>query len=505
MPKQLLVADKSVVIQKSVGITFAQEDFTVTYANDGDECLEKVKQLKPDVLLVHTGIPKKSGYDVCQAMKADPQMRGITVILMTGTHEAFDEARSKSAGADAYIIKPFESQALIDRVKELTSRTGAPAVAAQPPSPPQPAKAPATPPPQPPRPVAATPPAPPAAPRPQAPTPSPSATIAGPARPPAGQPFIPSPTPPPLPPKVATPTASPASTIMGQAPSYAPPISRDAPMLDLDLAAPEIAPEPEIPAADSVFDFSFDDAPSAAAVLEPQAEPTGALPSGDIWDFSAEVVTSAPAATPEPVADVPLESFTPDLVAGAGTAPEEAALELSPDSSFDASGGWLAAEEPGAAAVIASEPIVAPVFEFQENPPAPEVPAAGSGAAADFGFDLSESDATQVQIADGAASASPFDFSVESSVPSIVEPSFSPEAETAAYIPEPAFHESTSPIQQEAPASGNGNIALTDAQMEAIVSKVFAKVIERIAWEVVPDLAEALIKEELSRLTKSAS
>src|SRR5262245_35726031 len=124
MPRKLLVADKSVVIQKSVGITFAQEDCTVTYVSDGEDALSKTKQLKPDVLLLHIGTPKISGYDVCDTLKKDPQLSSMPVVLMVGTHEALDEAKYKAVKADGFIIKPFESQALIDKVHEVINKKG---------------------------------------------------------------------------------------------------------------------------------------------------------------------------------------------------------------------------------------------------------------------------------------------------------------------------------------------------------------------------------------------
>lgn len=144
MPKSLLLADDSITIQKVVQITFASEDFTITAVDNGDAALEKIRQSRPNIVLADVVMPGKTGYDICQVLKSDPTTKDIPVILLAGTFEPFDQDRAKAVGADDFIVKPFETQALIDKVKRLTGGavgTAAPApvaaapVAAKPASP----------------------------------------------------------------------------------------------------------------------------------------------------------------------------------------------------------------------------------------------------------------------------------------------------------------------------------------------------------------------------------
>src|SRR5512138_3222278 len=121
MPKNLLLADDSITIQKVVGITFANEDFTVTAVGNGEDAIARARELRPDVILADVVMPRKNGYEVCEAVKADPSLKHIPVLLLAGTFEAFDEARARGARADGHIAKPFESQALINKVKELVA------------------------------------------------------------------------------------------------------------------------------------------------------------------------------------------------------------------------------------------------------------------------------------------------------------------------------------------------------------------------------------------------
>ncbi|MFY3745854.1 response regulator, partial [Anaeromyxobacter sp. Red801] len=192
MPKTLLLADDSITIQKVVGITFANEDVQVVAVDNGEDALAKARELRPAVILADVVMPRRNGYELCEAVKSDPALRGIPVLLLAGTFEAFDEARARGAHADGHISKPFESQALINKVRELLGEPpatapspyrgagAAPQPAAQAPVPSQ--RAPLAPPP------GARPPAP------AAPGARPlSAVPAGPGRPPAPGPGTPPP------------------------------------------------------------------------------------------------------------------------------------------------------------------------------------------------------------------------------------------------------------------------------------------------------------------------
>ena len=145
MPKTLLLADDSVTIQKVVGISFASEDVTLVTVDNGDDALTKAREVGPDLILADVVMPGKNGYEVCEAIKADPALRHIPVLLLTGTFEAFDEERAEAAGAAGHVSKPFEAQTLVARAKELLANppdpAAAPAAPAAQPTPAQPAAA----------------------------------------------------------------------------------------------------------------------------------------------------------------------------------------------------------------------------------------------------------------------------------------------------------------------------------------------------------------------------
>src|SRR5262245_15615339 len=150
MPKTLLLADDSVTIQKVVGITFANEDVELVTVDNGDDALVKARQVKPDLVLADIGMPGLTGYELCAAIRRDPNLSHVPVLLLTGTFETYDENRAREVGASGHIAKPFEAQALVDRVFQLLAQAkplpaAAPAPAPAPQAPARPAAAPAAP------------------------------------------------------------------------------------------------------------------------------------------------------------------------------------------------------------------------------------------------------------------------------------------------------------------------------------------------------------------------
>jgi CheY-like chemotaxis protein len=129
MSKTLLLADDSVTIQKVVGISFANEDVRIVTVDNGDDAIARAREIKPDIVLADVVMPGKSGYDVCAAIKGDAELRGVPVLLLTGTFETFDEDRAARVGADGHITKPFEAQALVELVN---ARLAGAAAAARP-------------------------------------------------------------------------------------------------------------------------------------------------------------------------------------------------------------------------------------------------------------------------------------------------------------------------------------------------------------------------------------
>jgi CheY-like chemotaxis protein len=119
MPHKLLLADDSVTIQRVIELTFADEDVQVTAVGNGQEAIERVQRDRPDIILADVGMPERNGYEVAAFVKGNPSTAHIPVVLLTGAFEPIDEGRARAVGCDGVLVKPFEPQIVISRVKDL--------------------------------------------------------------------------------------------------------------------------------------------------------------------------------------------------------------------------------------------------------------------------------------------------------------------------------------------------------------------------------------------------
>jgi CheY-like chemotaxis protein len=146
MPHKLLLADDSVTIQRVIELTFADEDIQVIAVGDGQQAMTRIEAERPDIVLADVGMPERDGYEVAAFVKSSAPLAHIPVLLLTGAFEPVDESRARAVGCDGVLVKPFEPQMVINRVKDLLAgRRQAPATpepeAPAAPAPPAPASA----------------------------------------------------------------------------------------------------------------------------------------------------------------------------------------------------------------------------------------------------------------------------------------------------------------------------------------------------------------------------
>lgn len=119
MSHKLLLADDSVTIQKVIELTFADEDIEVIAVSNGAQAISIAPMERPDIVLADVGMPERDGYEVAAFIKRTPSLSHVPVLLLTGAFEPIDEGRAKAAGCDGVLVKPFEPQMVISRVKDL--------------------------------------------------------------------------------------------------------------------------------------------------------------------------------------------------------------------------------------------------------------------------------------------------------------------------------------------------------------------------------------------------
>jgi CheY-like chemotaxis protein len=101
-------------------------------ARSGEEAMRKAREIQPDLMLIDHSMPDRSGQQLCAEVRQDPGLKDVPIILMTAALEPVDEAALRGAGASDVVTKPFESQTLIDKVKQMLLTPIAPAAAPQP-------------------------------------------------------------------------------------------------------------------------------------------------------------------------------------------------------------------------------------------------------------------------------------------------------------------------------------------------------------------------------------
>ncbi|MGH8985924.1 MAG: molybdopterin-binding protein [Acidimicrobiia bacterium] len=125
MAERILIADDDPHILEAIKVNLEVEGYEVHLAHDGYEALEQARALTPDLILLDVVMPGRGGVEVCRDLKAEARTRDVLVIFLTAKGATRDEAVGLIAGADDYIVKPFDPGDLITRVKRvLEARPG---------------------------------------------------------------------------------------------------------------------------------------------------------------------------------------------------------------------------------------------------------------------------------------------------------------------------------------------------------------------------------------------
>ena len=116
--KNILIADDELGMLKEIKFRLVKMGYEVIIASNGKEGLEKVMEIKPDLVFLDLHMPFLSGEEVCKLIKADAAVRHIPVILMTGSSEGVTQENILAIGADDQLLKPFEPEDLMAKIKK---------------------------------------------------------------------------------------------------------------------------------------------------------------------------------------------------------------------------------------------------------------------------------------------------------------------------------------------------------------------------------------------------
>lgn len=119
MTHKILIVDDEPNIVISLEFLMKKEGFAVAVASDGEAALAQVAEFNPDLVLLDVMMPKKSGYEVCEAIRADPARAAMRIVMLTAKGRETEVAKGMALGADAYVTKPFATRDLVARIKQL--------------------------------------------------------------------------------------------------------------------------------------------------------------------------------------------------------------------------------------------------------------------------------------------------------------------------------------------------------------------------------------------------
>ncbi|MDE3251787.1 MAG: response regulator transcription factor [Bacteroidota bacterium] len=121
-PKQILIADDEPDILEIVSYNLGKEGYEIYTAKDGNEAIERAKQLNPDLIILDIMMPKKTGVEVCQILRSQPQFQDTLIIFLTAMSDEASQIKGLETGADDYVNKPISPKVLVSRVNALFRR-----------------------------------------------------------------------------------------------------------------------------------------------------------------------------------------------------------------------------------------------------------------------------------------------------------------------------------------------------------------------------------------------
>jgi two-component system alkaline phosphatase synthesis response regulator PhoP len=121
-PKRILIADDEPDILEIVSYNLQKEGFEVYTAKNGDEAIERAKQLNPDLIILDIMMPKKTGVEVCNILRGQSLFQDTIIIFLTALSDEGSQIKGLETGADDFISKPISPKVLISRVNALFRR-----------------------------------------------------------------------------------------------------------------------------------------------------------------------------------------------------------------------------------------------------------------------------------------------------------------------------------------------------------------------------------------------
>lgn len=121
----VLVAEDDIDIRILLSLALQLQQLDVVEAFDGQDALDKIIKIKPDIVLLDITMPHLSGFEVCESIRQNPSIKDTPVIFVSAKIEQSEMKKSRSLGVDTVIEKPFDMPFLVSKINELVNMNGA--------------------------------------------------------------------------------------------------------------------------------------------------------------------------------------------------------------------------------------------------------------------------------------------------------------------------------------------------------------------------------------------
>lgn len=119
MSKKVLIVDDEPNIVAALEFLLEKNGYQVRVAANGEDALAQLDAFIPDLVLLDVMVPRMSGYEVCQRMRAQPKWRDIKIVMLSAKGREVEVSKGMSLGADLYVTKPFSSAELVATIRDL--------------------------------------------------------------------------------------------------------------------------------------------------------------------------------------------------------------------------------------------------------------------------------------------------------------------------------------------------------------------------------------------------
>src|SRR4029078_8163527 len=117
--REILIVEDSRTQEEELKYLLEESGYSISVAHDGKEALQSLVEQRPALIISDIVMPVMDGYEMCEKVKGDPELRDIPVMLLTGLSEAEDVIKGLQCGADNYITKPYDPDYLLARIEDL--------------------------------------------------------------------------------------------------------------------------------------------------------------------------------------------------------------------------------------------------------------------------------------------------------------------------------------------------------------------------------------------------